>query len=143
MKPKICNIHKFRLILMESVKLKRLKKIRTLCDENLKAVVTLLSVTFSRQFLDICESPLVIENCNDMQYKKNWMNLSIHFVDTGRVHSLFSPLCLKLMHDATYLKVKLMRCQGGSLTVTRMESNRSSYRNIYFLILMKTFKRSG
>ena len=60
---------------MESMKLKRLKKIITTRNRvggyRLKADVTLLSATFSDLLLDVYESPLVIEKCNDIESKKS------------------------------------------------------------------------
>ena len=81
------------------------------------------SATFSELLLGISESPLIVENCNNVQCKENWVNLFTDFMDDERFHSLNSK--------TTYLKVKMMQYQDGSLTVIqlRVESNCFSYRN--------------
>ena len=71
----------------------RLKKIIT--APNLEADVTLLSATFSDLLLDVYESRLVIEKCNNAEAKRSWVKLFTHFMDDEQLFSTFSPLRLR------------------------------------------------
>lgn len=92
-RPKVGNIYKFRLVFMESAKLKRLKKIMTAPD--LEAYVVLLSATFSNLLLGEYESRLVIEKCNNIEARSSWAGLFTHFMDDEQFFSTFSSLRLK------------------------------------------------
>ena len=93
-RPKIGNLYKLKLIFVESLKLKRLKLIKTSYN-NVETDVTLLSATFSELLLKTCDSPLIVERCEDINARNNWKRLFVHFMDEERFHSLFSPLRLK------------------------------------------------
>jgi GTPase SAR1 family protein len=93
-RPKIGNLYKLKLIFVESLKLKRLKLIKTSYN-NVETDVTLLSATFSDLLLKTCDSPLIVERCEDINARNNWKRLFVHFMDEERFHSLFSPLRLK------------------------------------------------
>ena len=97
-RPKIGNIYKFRLVFMESLQLKRLKLIKTLTGK-IKTDVTLLSATFSGLLLRTCNSPLIIEKCNDTEVVNEWKSLFTYFMDEERFCSLFSPLRLSIGED--------------------------------------------
>lgn len=92
-RPKVGNVYKFRLVFMESVRLKRLKKIMT--APNLEAEVTLLSATFSDLLIDVYESRLIIERCENNEAKRSWKSLFTDFLDDEQFFSTFSPLRLR------------------------------------------------
>jgi hypothetical protein len=89
-RPKIGNIYKFNLNFVESIKIKRLKKIKTL-PVNQGLDVTLVSATFSKLLLQTGASPLIIENCNNQQCRENWTKLFTHFMDDEQLYLLFNP----------------------------------------------------
>ena len=84
MKPRIGNLYKFSLVFVESIKMKRLERIRPMD-------VTFLSATYSEMLLRTCESPLILSTCDNEASRRNFMKVYTHLVDDDVIHARFSP----------------------------------------------------
>ena len=92
-RPKIGNIYKFKLVCVEAMKIKRLKKIRT--SEKNTCDVTMLSATFSQMLINECDIPLIVERCQEVENRTNFMRVFENFASSESLHAQFSPLSLK------------------------------------------------